>query len=697
MVWKRECQAQHSVLLQVPPDLHKKAREELGELLERKRGLEAEAIRQRWLNHQLPCLDRPWAKLFMLRSSKQNRAPRLREAVEAGLPAGLLKMRPCWLVGPEAAAQVFPLESGLFDVVIFDEASQCPIEQAVPAIYRGKTLIVTGDDKQLPPTDFFSARADDNAIEAEDAEEAEATNERVPTVERRREVFGTRFLLQVEDLLEAAIGNLPPQWLCVHYRSAHPDLIEFSNRAFYSGQLEAPPSRLSSQSDYRAIVYHNVGGLYANKTNCEEAAKVVELLKGFWEQEGPAPTIGVVTFNRQQRELIEDMIEEECQRDEAFAARYEQETVRREDNQDVGFFVKNLENVQGDERDVMIFSTTFGRDSSGRFYRRFGPVGQRGGERRLNVAITRAKQRVVVVSSMPINEISDALSAGSGPGTGFTPAGYLQLYLAYAKAVSEGDLARKTNILDLLKRPTNPLQPDGELESPLEEEVRLTLEKLGYTVHSQIGESGFRIDLGVLHPDPAQGYMLGVECDGATYHSSRSARIRNVWREKILKKRGWRLHRIWSTKWWYNRAEEIERLDQVLSEIAAQEFRSPTPAQLDLGDRTDEAGGDGAGTKGGDSDKPHLESSNSEESDSNAKMRPPFVGQGELFTVPDPDENKTLETIYRESNMSWDKLLAKLGLTKPIDKNMTLAQARSRKVSGLNSATVDPRGTKDRT
>src|SRR5262249_9481395 len=160
-----------------------------------------------------------------------------------------------------------------------------------------------------------------------------------------------------------------------------------------------------------------------DRTNRKEAAKVVELLKSSWAAEGPAPTIGVVTFNRPQRELIEDLIEEECQRDEAFAARYEQEKARKDANQDVGFFVKNLENVQGDERDVMIFSTTFGRDSTGRFYRRFGPVGEKGGERRLNVAVTRAKQRVVVVSSMPIHEVSVALSAGSGPGAGITPAG----------------------------------------------------------------------------------------------------------------------------------------------------------------------------------------------------------------------------------------------------------------------------------
>jgi very-short-patch-repair endonuclease len=581
-IWKRECQLRHPVLLQVLPEVHQKARDELRELLEKKRGLEAASICRRWLDRQILFRDRPWAKRFQLKTSKQSKAPRLREAVGASLHDGLLAMRPCWLVSPEAAAQIFPLQSGLFDLVIFDEASQCPIEQAVPAIYRGKTLIVAGDEKQLPPTDFFSSRSDEITIQANDAEEAEATDEVVRNEQRRPGDQGARFMFEAEDLLEAAICNLPPTpgggRLMVHYRSEHPDLIEFSNRAFYQGQLEAPPSQLSRQSDSRPIVYLDVGGLYSDRTNRKEAEKVIELLKGLWAREGLSPTIGVVTFNQPQRELIEDLIEEICHTDEAFAARCEQEKGRQEENQDVGFFVKNLENVQGDERDVIIFSTTFNRRRpSGNLDRRFGPVGQNGGERRLNVAVTRAKKQIFVVSSMPIDEVSSALGAGSAPGTGITPAGYLQLYLAYAKAVSEGDLARRNYVLDLLNCQSAPLHLNGETESPLEEEVRQALEKMGHNVHCQVGESGFRIDLAVLHPNPVLGYLLGIECDGATYHSSRSARIRDVWREKILRKRGWQIHRIWSTRWWFRRADEIEKLNFALSEAAAQMVQSVTP------------------------------------------------------------------------------------------------------------------------
>ncbi len=692
MMWQREWQLQHPVLLQVTSEVHQKNREELGELLERKRELEAATIREGWLERQLQYRNCPWPKLFQQKSSKQNKAPRLREAVAASVEHGLLAMRPCWLVNPEAAAQIFPLQCGLFDLVIFDEASQCPIEQAVPAIYRGKTLIVSGDEKQLPPTGFFAARADGgatdgSATEEDDAEEV-ATDDPVQTRERAIQKLGAQFLFQVEDLLEAAIGNLPQQWLRVHYRSEHPDLIAFSNRAFYNGQLEAPPSRFSRQSDDRPIVYHDVGGLYADRTNRQEADKVVQLLKDFWAREGPAPTIGVVTFNQPQRELIEDLIAEECQRDEAFEPRYAQEKARKEGNQDVGFFVKNLENVQGDERDVMIFSTTFGRDSSGRFFRRFGPVGATGGERRLNVAVTRAKSRVIVVGSMPIDEISDALQVGTFPGTGTTPAGYLQLYLAYAQAVSLGNGERRDQILDLLKRQAAPAQLGGEPESPFEEEVRQSLEKLGYTVHSQVGESGFRIDLAVLHPQPARGYVLGIECDGASYHSGRSARIRDVWREKILRKRGWRIHRVWSTAWWYQRADEVEKLEYAVTEASMEEFRDQIPAsdsQLRKLANHERAGcehdcPDVAAQEGGASETSHGTST--DRVPSNTSQMP---------ESPDPDEDKTLETLYRELKVSWDILIAKYGLVRPIDKKMTLREARSRRALEPKSSLADMR------
>jgi hypothetical protein len=568
-LWIKTCQREYPELLQFSPEQYEQQRQQLRVLREEKRGLEAQSIRERWLAQQKTVRDRPWNRIFQLRGQK---AQRLRQAVYLGVDHGLLKLRPCWLVDPGTAAQIFPLRPGLFDLVIFDEASQCPIEYALPAICRGKNLIVSGDAKQLPPTSFFTSKPKTGGDSEEDEtdEDNDATDEEVSTEDHQARQINMQFLCDVEDLLEASNNNLPGDRLLVHYRSDHPALIEFSNRAFYHGALESPPPRMNFSNDNPPIQFHSVNGVYADRTNRDEARKVLKILRDILCAGGPCPTIGVVTFNGPQRDLIEDLLERECQSDELFANRFGQEVNRKEDNQDVGFFVKNLENVQGDERDTMIFSTTFGLNSERRFYRKFGPVGHPGGERRLNVAITRAKHQVIVVSSIPIEEVSTALSSLQAPGIGLTPACYLQLYLAYAKAISDGDQERVKRILDRLSQSQAVLTVGDSAESPLEEEVFRALQRLGCNVDCQVGESGFRIDLAVLHSIPGNGYALGIECDGATYHSDRAAHLRDVWREKILRDRGWRIHRIWSTRWWYHRAEEIQKLTQALAEARLQ-------------------------------------------------------------------------------------------------------------------------------
>lgn len=461
---------------------------------------------------------------------------------------------------------MFPLTPGLFDLVIFDEASQCPIEQALPIVYRGKRVVVAGDEKQLPPTSFFSPESSG----AEDDETEDGAAEDVPVLQAQQAAI-TQHVTDSEDLLAAAVASLPHDYLAVHYRSEHPALIEFSNRAFYNGLLEAPPSRMPPGSEQPPIRWVEVNGLYeaGKRVNRVEAQRVVEEVKTalFMEKH---PTIGVVTFNQPQRELIQDLLESERLRDRAFAEKFDEELNRRDNNQDVGLFVKNLENVQGDERDVMIFSTTFGPTSEGKMQRRFGPVGQRGGERRLNVAITRAKRRIVVVSSMPVNEISTALLGDQGAGAGITPSGYLQLYMAYAQSISNGEAPRVARVLDLLK-PSMAVRGTGDTESPLEEEIKEALDRMGYVVDSQVGVGGFRIDLAVKHRDPRLGYVLGIECDGAAYHSDRSARLRDVWRQSILQERyGWRMHRVWSTRWWHYRHEEISKLTRAIDTAIGQ-------------------------------------------------------------------------------------------------------------------------------
>jgi hypothetical protein len=555
--WQRQIEKDSPDLTRLTPATRETKAKRLAELLIEKRNQEAHAVHGRWRRVQRDHRDEPWKCIFQLRRSEKGQAKRLREAVEAGLPHGLLKMRPCWLVNPAVAAQIFPLTQNLFDYVIFDEASQCPLEQAVPAIYRGQTVIVSGDERQLPPTSFFATRVEEGPDAAREEEE---TASETPVMLKGPDLtkLGEDHLVECEDLLTAAVGVLPEYWLCVHYRSEHPDLIRFSNHAFYDGRLEAPPVPRPARE--RPIAYESVGGSYRRRTNEAEAAALVRMLETLWKQEGDAPSLGVVTFNQPQRELIEDSILEKCSQDESFAARYQKELERRNGNQEMGFFVKNLENVQGDERDVMVFSTTFGPDEQGRFARRFGPVGAVGGERRLNVAVTRARKRVVVLGSMPLNEVAAALRSAEGAEEGFTPAGYLQLYLAYAQAVSEGDEERAGAIMGRLHRAAAPESRPSASAGALQQDILSVVRELGYRADLGVGDGGFRIDVAVLHPTSSRGYILGIDCDGGAYYADRPARVREVWRPAVLRARGWTLHSIWSNRWWAFRQEEVDRL-----------------------------------------------------------------------------------------------------------------------------------------
>ncbi|QDU62012.1 hypothetical protein Pan216_28780 [Planctomycetes bacterium Pan216] len=562
LAWQRISQRKSPILVSMTPEAHASKVEQLQQRLAEKRRLEAEVILTNWKARQSPHKNAAWKRMFQMRRSKYGEAKRLREAIALSLPEGLLAMRPCWLVNPATVSELFPLRQGLFDVVVFDEASQCPLELAIPAIFRGRTVVVSGDEKQLPPTSFFSSRWDEDDRDDEDEPASDQPIER----QQQLEHLGVDHLLHAGDLLTAAIGTLPERYLRVHYRSRHPALIEFSNRAFYGDRLEAPPAQVSSLNGRQPIRYLAVEGEYRGRVNRREAESVVETLRELWMSQASPPTVGVVTFNQPQRELIEDVLEEACASDDELDAHYKRELAREEEGQDVGFFIKNLENVQGDERDVMIFSTTFGRDTEGRFYRRFGPVGAVGGERRLNVAVTRAKRQVIIVSSMPINDVANALTADASDESALTPAAYLQLYLAYAKAVSEDDLA---GIAHVLQRTGERLANGASTHAPssIENDVAQTLEHLGFSTQGPIGSQGFQIDVGVLSEPLEQGFTLGIECDGPRFDPERSARLREVWRAGVLRSRGWNLYSLWSTQWWGRRSDVVNHLQRMLTDL----------------------------------------------------------------------------------------------------------------------------------
>jgi len=276
--------------------------------------------------------------------------------VELGHAVGLFDFRPCWLTNPNTASQIFPLSEQFFDLVIFDEASQCPIEQALPAIFRAKRLVVAGDEKQLPPTAFFQSSFSFGDEPADESDE-EVTIE--TDINKELTKASLDQALAVTDLLEASKPLLRQSLLNIHYRSEHPALIAFSNHAFYSGQLQMPPSMQTRPAE-APLVLIETNGVYDKKRNVVEAQKVIELLRKIWLTAGVPPTIGIVTFNEVQRDLIEDMLLDEAARDAQFQVRYIAERNRVEHEQDVGFFVKNLESVQGDERDVMIFRRLLG-------------------------------------------------------------------------------------------------------------------------------------------------------------------------------------------------------------------------------------------------------------------------------------------------------------------------------------------------
>ncbi len=574
-VWINACLKETPILQSLTPELFERDRKALATAISKKRALEVRAIRDSWLEHQAALHSLRPSPLVALRSQLVTRGPnskRLRQAVAFGAEQGLFTLRPCWMMNPNTACQIFQLAAGLFDVVIFDEASQCPLEQAVPILHRGKRAVVAGDEKQLPPTSFFLSVTPFDDDEDSPSDEEISLEEQVQR-DLRRDVLATKDLLSV---CESVLRN---SYLDMHYRSEHPFLIQFSNKAFYGGRLQCPPSVKSDGADAPIIVVRAENGVYERprQVNEIEARTVVQLLRKLWFEQGLAATIGVVTFNLKQEDLIQNLLQAEALRDEEFRVRYESECDRQDGRQDVSFFVKNLESVQGDERDIMIFSTTFGYDQQGQFKRFFGPLNAEGGERRLNVAVTRAKKRIYVVTSLPVAQISDVFgAAGSRPATRVSGRDYLQAYMRYAEAVCEdnhklretvekqlGELGKMAGIS--ARQPDHPPDFDSDFELSVYE----ALTKQGLRVDQQVGDSGFRIDLAIRHPKREDCYVLGLECDGRTYHSQFTARARDIWRQQILESRGWRIHRIWSTNWWLDPQAEV---DKVLARISALEM-----------------------------------------------------------------------------------------------------------------------------
>jgi hypothetical protein len=435
--------------------------------------------------------------------------------------AALQALKPVWMMSPLAVAQYIPKNSIEFDICIIDEASQMPPEDAIGALYRSRQAMIVGDTQQLPPSNFFRKTiADDN-----DDDDGDVVTQ--------------------ESVLEMANSAFRPRrMLNWHYRSRHSSLIRFSNSIVYQNKLVVFPSADEDNPRMGVALTHS-GGIYKAGLNTVEAQSVVDSALEFMRSD-PTRSLGVVAVNKAQAEFINERLQYEIARDKT-ASDYVDRWLHERDGLEE-FFVKNLENVQGDERDVIFVSTVYGPPSEGgKVAQHFGPIAGPTGKRRLNVLFTRAREQIRTFTSMTPADITAEENTNAG-------AWMLKRWLEYSAG---GPLDAGTGV-------------HGAFDSPLEEYVASQIEAMGCLPIPQVGAGGYSIDLGIRHPHWPHGFILGVECDGATYHSSRSARDRDKHRQEVLEGLGWRIHRVWSTDWFDNPRREADRLRTTIADRLAE-------------------------------------------------------------------------------------------------------------------------------
>ena len=459
-------------------------------------------------------------------SKKRKQMPIRKLLSETGSLVQIIK--PCFLMSPLSVSTFLDPEKISFDTVVFDEASQIFPQDAVGAIYRGKQLIVVGDSRQMPPSNFFNASMDID----EDDEEIGDIND-------------------FESILDVCSAVFTTERLAWHYRSHYEQLIAFSNLNFYNNNLVTFPS---SSRDHKGIGvdYYFVDGVFdrKSKTNKAEAQFIVDLIYKNIE-EHPERSLGVVAFSVAQQNMIDKLLSKRREADPSY------EWFFKTDNAEP-FFIKNLETVQGDERDTIIFSVAYAKDAQGRFIQNFGPLNREGGERRLNVAVTRAKDNVQLVASIHYTDINLSTTGSEG----------VRLLRAYLDYAQNGEEALERTIT---------VSGEDKFDSYFEQEVCDFLRDNGFTVDTQVGCSGYRIDLGLRRPD-SSNYLMAIECDGATYHNSKNARDRDSLRQRVLENMGWQFYRIWSTDWYRNKAVEKERLLHMAKEAVARADKPQEPS-----------------------------------------------------------------------------------------------------------------------
>lgn len=469
---------------------------------------------------------------------KQRRHIPVRDLM-ARASSAITALTPCLMMSPLTVAQYLKPGKTFFDLIIMDEASQVKPEDAVGALLRGSQAVIVGDPKQLPPTNFF-----DRALEDLEPDDEDETDSQIAADDR----------VSAESVLDLGMRAFQPvRRLRWHYRSQHESLIAFSNRQFYDRALVVFPAR-EEPSESLGIEFVQVNGQWQDRVNEREAKEIARVVSGF-TRDHSGLSCGIVAMNQPQRDLIQAEVDKLTAGDADYVSYREHWEERLEPP-----FVKNLENVQGDERDVIFVSLGWGRTPEGALHQRFFPVNRRAdGHRRLNVLFTRAKRKVVIFSSIqPEDIVVD--SEKTAPGVRV-----LRDYLLYAR---DGLIERGED-------------EEGEADSPFESSVANALRELGFDVAQQVGVAGYRIDLAVRHPELRSRFVLGIECDGASYHSAKSARDRDRLRQEALERLGWRLTRVWSTDWFTDPRGQAERLaKEITAAIRAEPLSTATKVKM---------------------------------------------------------------------------------------------------------------------
>ncbi len=555
------------------------------------------------------------AAILRREAEKKSRHLSLRKLL-ADAPDVVTALCPCWMASPLSVSQLLGADRRYFDVVMFDEASQVPPEDAIPSLLRASRVVVAGDSHQLPPTAFFAA-GDDESDEDDGA---------LPSV-------GFESLL---DMMQSFLEPCPLEW---HYRSRDEALIAFSNRHIYQDRLITFPSPGGPPAVSHVLVPHAFGSDADEESSAAEVRRVVELILEHAARR-PDETLGVIAMGIKHAQRVEAAL------DEALKSRADLEQFFNPSRSE-RFFVKNLERVQGDERDAIILTVGYGKDRSGRLLYRFGPLLTMGGERRLNVAVTRARRRMILVSAFSHHDMDERRSNAKG-------AHLLQLYLEYA--ATNGRILGDTGSSGV---PLNAFEAD----------VFDALTAAAIDVLPQWGVSRYRIDLVARHPRNPGRYVLAIECDGASYHSAPTARERDRLRQEHLQALGWRFHRIWSTDWFQQRQQEIARTLAAYEAAVASADRSKDDREYPQRARQ---------PSGGSTPKPTSKS---------ARSIRPTVEPGRQIT--EYDENELLELVLwiqsdsrlRTDDEIIDEVMQELGFSRRgarIDAALRSAIAASR-------------------